>query len=138
MGLIVTLSLLVILLSSVHMVQLLTHPEAAGAEDASPGAEETESIRQFEVTLQDDADCSVPSVKVLPVEADASTEQACEALLSDVVVRVHIDSYETSSRCTGVVIAPNGYVLAGCGGLREAEGIRCAFADGRVCSAAWF
>ncbi len=137
-GFLVTVCLLVILFCTLGTLGSPAQPkqqkENLSTDGDDSGAEEVEPIRSL---LVDDADCAAPVLQLTQTENAERSEEALKGLLSDSTVCVEVDFYERSIHCTGVIFTGNGYVLAGCGDLREACSVVCLLPDGTTQPAAY-
>lgn len=81
--------------------------------------------------------CSTPALALSTGERAGMSAAECRAQLSPSLVQLTVLFSDRSVDCTGVLFTSDGYLLAGCGDLREAIEIGVRTDDGGSCRATW-
>ena len=139
-GLIVTACLLIIGIST--MSSLGVFQAQRSAETESPVSEAASGDDVFQADLEiraagTDREASALPVLTLQQPGTALDEAARRDAVSPSAVQVSADFYERSERSAGVLFTQDGYLLAGCGDLRQAYTITCTRSDGSALPAAF-
>ena len=136
-GLLVTASLVVILLCTLGTLGTPSKPQEPTEQLSSEGDIASEEAAPIRMALPDDADQTAPMLRLQRQAGNEKSEEALQKLLQDSTVQVQVDFYERAEEYSGVIFTKNGYILAGCGDLREAYAISCRMRDGTEQPAAY-